>query len=185
LMSNSNTSRSLPSFVWIILIVAGFAALIGAVVLLFTGLANIEGLASIIMIVVAWLTLRGIAWTIPNGKISMNGFMTAVGILFFALMGMALDQPGNRFFNAPLQVFFCPQGSQLSRDVVVSSSRPGSVSLNQDFECVNSEGRTVDQITTPEVIGVRFAEYIFIGYWLLIASNIYSGLRRKGKPATA
>jgi hypothetical protein len=175
----------LPSIVWIPLIVGGIAALIGGIVGLFYGLSHIEGFASILMLVVAWSLIRLAASPdtvdTPDTSGGGKGLVVAIAITFFALMGMAIDQPGNVIYNQPVEWLFCPSGSDLQRGITVSHPLPERTDVTQDFSCVdtvNGQREIVDRPTVFEVIAVRFVEYVVIGYALIALSRVYSGLRR-------
>jgi hypothetical protein len=171
----------LPSFVWIILIVGGIIALILGVIGTFYALSSIEGVASVLMLVVAWVVIRTGSSYSPKAteqQSSGSSIVTAMGISFFALMGLAIDQTGNPIYNQPIEWFFCPSGTELHRGVDVTNPRPGETVVTQDFTCVE-RGREaiVKQIGMFEVMGTRFVEYVLIGYLLIGLSRLYSRIR--------
>jgi hypothetical protein len=183
--SSSSWYSHLPSFVWILLIVGGILALIGGVIGLFYGLSNIEGFASVLMLIVAWLVIRfGSGITVSSTKPAFTGqqIVTGVGISFFALMGVAIDQPGNYFYNRPLEWFFCPSDTQLHRGVDVTHPVPGQTNVTQDFTCVDTENQVVDGIKIGEIIATRFVEYVLIGYALIGLSRLYTRIRARPAP---
>jgi hypothetical protein len=102
-----------------------------------------------------------------NSKETGAGFITALGICFFALMGMAIDQPGNYLYNKPLEWLFCPANSTLSRGIDVSHPLPGRTDITQDFNCVSSDQKITKRIGPLEIMGVRFVEYVVIAYAVL------------------
>lgn len=167
---------------WIILIVVGIAALIGGIILLFYGLSSIEGFASVLMIVVAWLVIRfgsgdGTEKTdsSPGQKLLTGGLIT-----FYALMGVAIDQPGNYLYNRPIQWFFCPSGTELHRGVDVSHPLPGRTDVTQDFTCVDPrENVVVDSPPMGGVIASRFVVYVLVAYGLIALNRVYRRVRRR------
>jgi hypothetical protein len=172
-----NLLSKLPTIVWILLIPLGIVIFIGAITTAFYLIASVEGVASILMLI------AGAIFTISGGgsvnnyskaKIAgketgdaMSKFFLATGICFFALMGMAIDQPGNFIYNKPIELIYCPPGSGLNRIVDVSHPLPGRTDITQDFTCRDAEGKAVKQVGMFEVIGVRFFEYVVIAYLLM------------------
>jgi hypothetical protein len=177
----------LPSFVWIILFVLGIAALIGGIILLFYALTNIEGFASVLMIVIAWLVIRvGTGNSVPTESSSSQRLIVAAAITFFALMGMAIDQPGNYVYNRPLQWFFCPSGTELHRGVDVTHPLPGRTDVTQDFTCVDPrENAVIDNPSMGGVIITRFVEYVLVAYGLIALNRLYLRVRRPGRDRSA
>ncbi len=176
--------RRLPSVVWIVILVLGIAALVGGGIGLFYLLFNVEGAASVIMIVVAWGVLRLGARTAPDSSASkLPGWVTALCILFFAAMGLVIDQTGNVLYNKPLEWLFCPAGTTLQRGVDVSHPLPGETYVVQNFACVEGQ-QVVKRVGDFEVIAVRFVEYILIGYGLMGLSRLYTRLRARSSPAS-
>lgn len=184
--SLSSLFSRLPSIVWIFIFVGGIILFIGGIIGLFYLLTHVEGAASIIMLVVAWGVIRlassvtsGTASGAASGASKTSGFVTAIGIGFFALMGMAIDQTGNVVYNQPLKWFYCPSGTQLKRSVDVYSVRPGETNVSQRFSCVTSgENPSVTTISDVKIIPVRFGEYVVIGYILIGLNRLYMRLRR-------
>jgi hypothetical protein len=176
--------KKLPSIVWILIFVLGIIGFIGGIIGLFYLLSHVEGVASVIMLVVAWAVIRGAAKVTEGTTVGeKNSIFTALGIGFFALMGMAIDQPGNVLYNQPMQWFFCPSGTELHRGVVVTNPVPGQTNTSQDFTCVNQDTRQFErEITVPQIIGVRFGEYVLIGYALIGLSRVYDRLRQRSAP---
>jgi hypothetical protein len=173
-------TRSLPSFVWIIIFIVGIVALIGGFIGGFVLLSTVEGVGSVVILVVAWVLMRATSTDKleqPPAKTPIDNFMLAFAIFFFAMMGVAIDQTGNYLYNRPLQWFFCPAGTELVRDVDVTNPRAGETRISQDFACRNERGRIVAEIGMFPVIGVRFVEYVLIGYVLVFVNRIYSHVR--------
>lgn len=168
----------LPSMVWIVIFVVGIVALIGGIVGLFWLLANVEGAASIIMLLAGWGTIR-VGSSLDNLPSKGQRFMVAVGISFFALMGLAIDQTGNYLYNRPLEWFFCPDGTQVERGVEVTNPLPGQTNITQEFTCVKPDHQQpMKGISTGRVMAVRLGEYILIGYALVWINRLYVRFRR-------
>lgn len=166
----------IPSIVYVILIPLGIAAFIGTIVLFFTAIASIEGFASIIMLIAGYGAFRIMRpdATIPGQS---SSFFLAAGIVFFALMGLAIDQPGNLLYNKPLE-YFCPTGTSLNRSVNVLHPLPGRSDMIQHFQCFDATGNVAGQISLMHIIPVRFTEYVLIGYGLYFLSRV----RNRKKP---
>jgi hypothetical protein len=173
----------LPSFVWIILVILGIAALIGGILLLFYALSNIEGFASVLMIVIAWLVIRFASSDSGETSSSAGQKLVVAGVItFFALMGVAIDQPGNYLYNRPIQWFFCPSGTDLHRGVDVTHPLPGRTDVTQDFTCVDPrENVVVDSPPIGGVIVTRFVEYVLVAYGLIALNRLYKRIRRAGR----
>lgn len=172
----------LPSFVWVILIPIFFIVLIVGIILTFTALATVEGFASIAILIVTILILRGAS--IVDFKDAKppkdSAFALAAGICFFALMGIAIDQPGNVIYNKPIEILFCPAGTYLYRGTDISHPLPGRTDITQDFRCIN-ETETVAYVGIGEVIVTRFFEYVLIGYALVYLNRLITILLLKNK----
>lgn len=170
-------TEKIPSVLWIPIIVGGIALFILAPLAFFYGIGYIEGFGSIILLVLGWFGFR-----IGNNSddLKLGGFGVALGITFFALMGMALDQTGNFIYNQPLEWLFCPEKSELMRETIKRGGRGGGISLNQNFACVSTNsGEVLRQISGFEHLAFRFVEYVFIGYVLLGLSRIYARFKNK------
>jgi hypothetical protein len=180
----------LPSIVWIPIFVLGIAAFIGGIIGLFYALSHYEGVASVLMLAVAWGVIRlgsGASDYVEMPAAKVPGVMTALIILFFAGMGVAIDQTGNYLYNRPLEWFFCPSGTELRRGVQVYHPLPGRTDTTQDYTCAKpGENQITSRIGTGKVIAVRFVEYILIGYALIYLNRLYTWLRtRRAGPAPA
>jgi hypothetical protein len=173
----------LPSIVWVFIFIGGIVGLIGGIIGLFWLLSNVEGAASVIMLLVAWGVIRGMSYAGVQDKGAKQGFMTAIGVTFFALMGMAIDQPGNYLYNKPMEVFFCPDQTELHRGVSVTNPVPGQTNVSQEFSCVSTDtGVFVKGISTGRIILVRFFEYLAVGYILIYLNKLYMWLRFRPEP---
>jgi hypothetical protein len=171
----SKLSEKIPSFLWIPIIVGSIALVIGGMLAFFYGIGYIEGFGSIMILVLGWLGFRV---GHNSDDLQMGSFGIALGITFFALMGMALDQTGNFIYNQPLEWIFCPADSELTRETIQRGVRGGGVSLNQSFTCLaQNSGEVLRKITGFEHFAFRFVEYVVIGYLLLGLSRLYSWLK--------
>jgi hypothetical protein len=168
MMKLANFARQLPSIVWVFLLPLGVITFIGSIIFIFTTLATVEGVASLIFLALGLAYVRG-AIKQPQSNKSTRGdaFATAISISFFALMGMAIDQPGNFIYNKPIEVVACPANTSLTREVIVSNPLPGRTDMTQDFTCVDAANKPIERVSMFTVIAVRFVEYVFLGYLLL------------------
>jgi hypothetical protein len=163
-----NWFATAPSWVWVFLFPLGIIAFIGSIIGFIYLLANVEGFASIIFILVGWGVGRGLAAASRSqSQTKIPGFVTGGAICFYALMGMAIDQPGNYFFNKPIEWFGCPAGTSLNREVDVSHPLPGRTDMVQDFQCFNAQGEQVGRASMDKVIGIRFLEYVLVAYFFM------------------
>lgn len=161
--------KRIPAWAWIIIIVACIAGVLFALIGSFIAVATLEGVASIILLVLGVIGF-GIA---PLRKPENPGsFTRAIGLSFFALMGATVDQPGNIIYNKPVEMCFCTDGSSLSRDENISNPMPGTTIIQQDFTCFDKMGNPVKQINMFAVLGIRFLEYILLGYLLIALRSV-------------
>lgn len=163
-----NLKDRIPSFVWVLIMVGGIILLIGSIIGLFFLLANVEGVASVIFLV---LGILGAGFFSKSPPVK-NSFGIAIFVGFFALMGASVDQPGNYLYNKPLEIFFCPEGTSLNRSVDVLHPVPGRTDIIQDFTCYNKSNEPVKRIDMFAIIGVRFFEYVLIAYLLIFLRNL-------------
>jgi hypothetical protein len=161
--------KRLPAWLWIILIVGGIAGIIFAIIGSFIAIATLEGVASMVLLICGIIGF-GVA---PLRKPEQTaGFTRAIGLSFFALMGATVDQPGNPIYNQPVAWCFCPEGTSLDRDELVSNPLPGTTYIEQEYTCYNQEGVPVKQINVFAVLGIRFIEYVLLGYLLIGLRNV-------------
>jgi hypothetical protein len=144
----------------------------------FYAVTYVEGFGSIFLLLCAWGALRAGA-NPPELENSSLGI--AFLLVFFALMGIAFDQPGNFIYNKPVEWIFCPSGTELTREVLSRSVRGGGVSLSQNFRCVADDGQVLHVIGGFEHILFRFFEYVLLGYVLLGLSRFYTKIKSAGK----
>lgn len=171
----SKWTEKIPSILWIPIIIGAIALFIGGSYAIFYGFGYVEGFGSLVMLVLGWIGFR-----ICNNSdgLETGTLAVALGITFFGLMGMALDQTGNFIYNKPLQWIFCPENSELMRDTIRRGVRGGGVSLSQNFTCVAANGeQIVREISVFEQFAFRFSQYVVIGYILLGLSRAYAKIR--------
>jgi hypothetical protein len=164
----------LPSIAWVVLLPLGLIAFIGSIIFGFWALATIEGVASVILVGAGWLGVVGAIR--PGDRLNPKlvkqeaepfvGIVIAAVIVWYALMGMAIDQTGNPLFNYPLR-FFCPAGSSLNRDINVYHLLPGRTDIIQDYTCFDNQGKVVKKLDMFMLIGTRFVEYLVIAYAMI------------------
>lgn len=171
----SKWTEKIPSFLWIPIIIGAIALFIGGSFAIFYGFGYVEGFGSLILLVLGWFGFR----VGNNSDGSETGTLAvAFGITFFALMGMALDQTGNFLYNKPIEWIFCPKNSELMRETISRGVVGGGVSLSQSFVCADqNSGQILRKISGYEHFGVRFLQYILLGYILLGLSRAYSKIK--------
>jgi hypothetical protein len=167
--------RELPSFIWLLLIVGGIVVFIGGMIGSVVFLSTVEGVASLVLLLIAFFAGR--VWSGERSQ-STPG-MRGVALAFFALMGMALDQPGNFLYNLPIGALSCPAGSSLDRSTSVSHPRAGRTEFRQRFRCLDEAGQQTRQVPMHHVLGVRFLEYVVLGYLLIGIKYLRWRFRRK------
>ena len=169
----------LPSIVYVILIPIGIAVLIVGIILIFTLIATVEGAASLLFLVIGFIftLVGGSDIKISQVKATTSSISVAIGIVFFALMGMAIDQTGNIIYNYPIQVLFCPANTTLSREAIVTNPLPGRTDINQDYNCVKSNA-VVTSVDIGNVLLVRFIEYVILGYIFIGLGKLVNMIKR-------
>jgi hypothetical protein len=179
--------RAVPSFVWVILIVLGVIVFIALINGAFFGFTQIEGLGSILLLLGGWFGIRTLthrynAMNKPKRRVDdaqklANNIAVALGILTFASLGFAFDQPGNALYNLPIQWAFCPAGTQITREADISNPRPGTTVIVQEFACVDEAVEVVQEVPIWGAMLIRFIEYLLLGYLLMWLSGIYTRWR--------
>lgn len=174
----------LPSIVWVIIIPIGLASLIGGIILSFWALATVEGVASILLLVCGLAAFKFTSDPIFDGvpkKAATAGgpIFLAMGIVFFALMGMSVDQPGNFIYNKFLALYYCPPNTEISRSVDVSNPLPGTTYVIQDFACVDNNKTVVKNLEMWDLAIGRFVQYVFLGYFLYYLVKAFNYFTRK------
>lgn len=181
-----NRLSNLPSIVWVALIPIGLILFVGGIIFFFQAIATVEGFASILFLLIGFFIVKAsTSDEIKNSKNKGSGFALAMGIVFFALMGMAIDQPGNVIYNKPIEILFCPRGSFLARDTITSHPLPGRTDITQSYDCVDESGDLKQSIDVFHVILVRFVEYVIIGYVLVGISRLINLNKRKPKQTSS
>lgn len=180
-----NRLANLPSIVWVILFPLGLVAFIGLILGFFYLLTMVEGFSSFVFIVVGLLYLFSVLKQPALQSTKTPGIMVALGICFFALMGMAVDQTGNYIYNKPLEILFCPDNTTLERKEVVSNPLPERTDVAQDFSCYNSSNQVEERILVGNIIIVRFVEYVILGYIFLYLGNLIKFIKRKNLKVNA
>lgn len=156
--------KKLPAWVWIILMVAGIGGLIAGIIGSFIALATIEGVASLVLLILGIIGFGVIPLRKPEQP---SSFTRAIGLGFFALMGATIDQTGNFLYNQPVEMICCPAETSLYREEMVSNPLPGTTYVTQDYTCYNDAGDPVKTLNMFAVLGIRFVEYILLGYLLI------------------
>lgn len=156
--------KKLPSWAWIIIFIGGIVLIIGIIIGSFVAIATIEGVASLILLTAGMAGFGVIPLRKPEASRAM---LRGIGLAFFALMGASVDQTGNYIYNKPVELCFCEQGTSLIRDENVSNPLPGTTYIQQDYTCYDKAGIPVKKINMFAVIGIRFVEYVLVGYLLL------------------
>lgn len=175
------TQRSVPSIVWVIAIILGIVAFLALIFGAFYGFTQIEGLGSLVLLVLGWVVIRSIspraAKQPARPQQKPESIAVAFGVLMFAFAGFALDQPGNVIYNLPIQWLFCPANTQLTREADVSRPRAGTTVITQDFTCVDADSVTVTPVPIWGAMVVRFVEYLVLGYLLIWLNQLYMRIR--------
>ncbi|HAY34080.1 MAG TPA: hypothetical protein PK536_01950 [Ignavibacteria bacterium] len=154
----------IPSWLWIIIFIAGIVLFIVGIQISIYGIATIEGIGTFIMLT-AGILISGV-FTSKNQPMKSN-IVIALFISFYALMGASIDQSGNYIFNKPVEYLCCPGDSKLARNMIIRDPLPERRDFVQDFSCVDENLNRVEEINLLAVFGIRFGEYVLIGYLLL------------------
>ncbi len=177
--------QRIPSFIWILIVVLGIAGLIGTIMASCYLISHYEGAGTLFMIGAGWLAIRlgsgpAVASTTEKTGSTARNILVGLLIAFYALMGVAIDQPGNYLFNRPFEWIECPSGTELSRSVTVTHPLPERTDITQDFSCVTKEsGQFVKRVGTFTRIWVRFVEYVLVGYGLMALNRLYMAMRAR------
>lgn len=188
--------RPVPSIVLVVAAVVAMIAFVALIQAAFFGSGRIEGLASIALLLGGWASLRLFSPPSsrrkqvirerlqPNATRQQHGpgvrsMLTALGVLTFAFIGFAVDQAGNRLYNLPIELLFCPDGTELRRAENIRNPRPGTTTITQDFTCVNPSGSVVREVAPGAALGVRFVEYVALAYLLMWLNRRYTRLRTR------
>ena len=93
----------IPSGLWLLIMLLGLVLVIAIPLVFIYVISHFEGISSIIFLVIGWFTFGTFARQDKRNPLIMGG-----AILFYALMGMAIDQPGNIIYNQPFALV-CPK----------------------------------------------------------------------------
>ncbi|MBK9457482.1 MAG: zinc ribbon domain-containing protein [Bacteroidetes bacterium] len=156
--------KRLPAWVWIIVFVAAIAGIIFGIIGSFIAISTIEGVASMALLIAGLVGFGLIPLRRPQ---EMGAIGRAIGLSFFALMGATIDQTGNYIYNKPIEICLCEEGTTLDRDENISNPLPGTTYIEQDFTCYNNLGIPVQELNVFAVLGIRFLEYVLLGYLLI------------------
>ncbi|HOW82058.1 MAG TPA: hypothetical protein PK573_05815 [Spirochaetota bacterium] len=151
----------MPSWLWLLMMLFGICLVICVPIAFIYIISHFEGVASAIFLVIGWFVFGSFAKQEKRSPLVLGG-----AVLFFALMGMAIDQTGNIVYNQPLALL-CPEGTTYARSVATYNPLPGRTDFVQNFQCIDTGGKPPFAIPMGLVILTRFAEYIFIAYLLL------------------
>ena len=95
-------------------------------------------------------------------------------IIVWAFLGIIFDGAGNFIYNKPFE-YLCPAETVLVRDAVQEEDYEGNTQTKQYFSCYStSQKKVVKELSTYLTYGIRFLEYIAIGfvllgiYWLIL-----------------
>jgi hypothetical protein len=161
--------KRIPSWAWILIFVAGIAGIIFAIIGSFIAISTIEGVASLVLLIAGLIGFGIIPLRKPEQTAAIG---RAVGLSFFALMGATIDQTGNYFYNKPIELCMCANETTLDRDENISNPLPGTTYIEQDFTCYDKMGNPVKQLNIFAILGIRFLEYVILGYLLIGLRNV-------------
>lgn len=149
----------------------GYAVLIvcGIVLMILTsiGMTTIEGLASILFIIIGITAFR-VFFGRPVQSLAKLLKETIVGIAIFAFFGACLDQTGNAIYNKPIGYINCPADTSLQRTTIVTNPLPDSTYFIQNFTCYARDGKPVHEVNLLSVLAVRVFEYLALGLLLVL-----------------
>ncbi|MBM9577811.1 hypothetical protein JWG45_11685 [Leptospira sp. 201903070] len=164
---------TLGTFGWILIILLGLGAVIITPILLITAISHLEGFAGLLLLIGGYFGARSAI------RSQFGPPAKAVFIVFFSIMGMSLDQPGNYLYNFPFR-YFCPSSTTMQRSVQISHPLPGRTDRTQAFSCYDQNAKEISRIQLPAILGVRFMEYFLIAGILLFTQSQLS-LRGRSK----
>ncbi|HNR87338.1 MAG TPA: hypothetical protein PKM65_03265 [Spirochaetota bacterium] len=157
----SSIKERLPAWSWAFILLGIMMLVIIIPIALIYVISHFEGVASLIFLVIGWSIFGRIARSVKPSPLIMGGV-----VAFYALMGMAIDQMGNRIYNIPIGLT-CPAGTTFHRNVVTIHPLPGRTDFVQNFECFDAAGKAVHRIAIPVILAVRLGEYVLIAHLLL------------------
>lgn len=151
---------TLGTFGWILIILLGIAAVILTPILFIAAISHWEGFAGSLLLIGGYFGAKSAI------RSQFGPPAKAVFIVFFSIMGMSLDQPGNYLFNYPFR-YLCPNSTTMERSVSISHPLPGRTDTTQVFSCFDPRGKEISRIPLPAILGIRFTEYFLIAGILL------------------
>ena len=154
-----NMTKRLPSWCWILIGFGGIALVIGGFIGLVWAFSHIEGFAGIIFLAIGYFVFGAAARSAGKRK----NIILAGAIIFYSLMGAAIDQTGNFVYNMPVNLM-CPEGASLERNVQTLHPLPGRTDFIQDFTCYDGNRKPVYRVENYKIALLRLAEYIVLGY---------------------
>ncbi|MBM9500382.1 hypothetical protein JWG44_09000 [Leptospira sp. 201903071] len=164
---------TLGTFGWILIILLGLAAVILTPILFIAAISHLEGFAGSLLLIGGYFGARSAI------RSQFGPPAKAVFIVFFSIMGMSLDQPGNYLYNFPFR-YLCPSSATIQRSVQISHPLPGRTDMTQAFSCFDTSGKEISRIQLPAILGIRFTEYLLIaGILLLVQARLLSRQRSK------
>jgi hypothetical protein len=154
-------TEKLPSWSWVLVGFGGIALVIGGFIGLIWAFSHIEGFASIIFLVIGYFAFGAAARSVGKRK----NIILAGAIIFYSLMGAAIDQTGNFVYNMPVNLM-CPESTSLERNVQTLHPLPGRTDFIQDFTCYDGNQKPVYRVENYKIALLRLGEYIVLGYIL-------------------
>lgn len=177
--------NNLPSIVWLLIIALGLISIIAGIWLLFYLAATVEGVVSFIFLLLGFGYLRSQyknrGSEVDKAYKKTTGYKLTIAaiILFWALMGMAIDQTGNYVYNKPIEVLFCDEGSSLNRGTFTRHPLPERTDIVQSYDCFDNNSEFVNSIGLEKVILVRFIEYVTLGYVFYYSGEAIKYIKRR------
>ncbi|WP_147456761.1 zinc finger Ran-binding domain-containing protein [Leptospira yasudae] len=156
----------LGTFGWALIILVGLACVILLPILFIVALSNVEGLASAILLIAGFYGARSaLRSAFPDPA-------KAIFLVFFSIMGVAIDQPGNYLYNYPMN-FLCPEKTTVTRNLVVTHPLPERTDMTQAFLCKDENENEFYRIPMLHVLGIRFLEYSILGIFFLLVQGFF------------
>jgi hypothetical protein len=156
-----NKIKELLDNEWVILIGVLLGLTVGMILLGYLT-DTFEGFASIVLLALAIALLWKYGQDVIKNKGPMIGF-----ILVFTFLGLIFDRAGNFIYNKPIEML-CPSQTILKRKIVAEEDYEGNTQNHHYFSCYPMErGQAVVELPLYQTVGIRFIEYIVIGFVLL------------------
>jgi hypothetical protein len=144
------------------MIIVPLALIVGVLWLIVYFTDNFEGVASIGLLAVA------IAGLWFGGRETVeNKYTIIVFFVIFGFLGIMFDRAGNFIYNKPFQML-CPAETVLDREVIVEEDYEGNTQHNHYFSCYSmTQGKSIKHFPIYQTVGIRFVQYIVLGFILL------------------